>query len=571
MDISIILPTRDRINAVTELIQTIYDTSDDFSKVEICLYIDPDDNNSKEGLLKLIEIYGQNVKFTTCNEKINLSQMWNYAYDNISTGEIIMLCGDDIRFRTKSWDTIIKNEFSKIDDKIMLIFGNDLLQCDRLATHAFVHRRWIQVSGFWLPPYFCAWYVDTWLDDVSKMINRRLYLPNIITEHMHYTIGKSAYDETTKRCMENANRENPSVIWNKTGWERVAHANLLLEYIEKNKCQYIPKKILVTGGLGMIGSNLIKELINTEKYDKNNIYVVDNLWRGCIDNIMHNNVPVINVDTNVFYNDLSNPAQIDHIITSNNIDTVIHLADVVAGVGYVTQNELFVFNQNILINSNTIRSIYNCRNHVKAFINIGTACCFPKKLQSSLEAKLCEDQLYPAEPETGYGWSKLMGMYETELLQKETDILCCNLMFHNVYGTPCDMGERSQVIPSLIKKAITYKSENDFIVWGSGNQGRAFVHVNDVVSSVIMAMKNGYNCGVIQIGPSNCNSIKEIAEIIVEKSGKAINIQYDTSKPEGDFGRCADFSKANKILGWYPKIDIKQGISQMYETIEKHM
>jgi nucleoside-diphosphate-sugar epimerase len=181
---------------------------------------------------------------------------------------------------------------------------------------------------------------------------------------------------------------------------------------------------------------------------------------------------------------------------------------------------------------------------------------------------LDETQLFPAEPETSYGWSKLMGLYETELLQQDTSILCCNLMFHNVYGTPCDIGERSQVIPSLIKKAINYSDNNDFEVWGSGNQGRAFLHVDDAVKSIILAMRKGYNAGCIQIGPDKCITIKEIAETIVKISGKNINIKYDTSKPEGDFGRCANFDKASKIIGWYPTVEIEKGLLDMYKHID---
>lgn len=198
----------------------------------------------------------------------------------------------------------------------------------------------------------------------------------------------------------------------------------------------------------MIGSNLIKSLIFYEKYNKNDIFVVDNLWRGRLENICN----YIDIETNFFNLDLYQPNQLDCIIIKHNIDTIIHLADIVAGIGYVTKNEWFIFNRNIVINSNTIQSIKNCSCQIKAFINISTACCFPKKLQLSLESKLNETQLFPAEPETSYGWSKLMGIYETELLQNNSNILCCNLIFHNIYGYPCDIGERSQVIPSLIKK-----------------------------------------------------------------------------------------------------------------------
>jgi len=232
MDYSIIIPTKKREIAVNELLESIYSTSDNFEKIEICFYIDYNDKETETYILKLIEKYGKNIKYTTSETNINLSQMWNYAYENISTGEIIMLCGDDIRFRTKSWDTIIKNEFLKVNDKILLVFGDDLLQNERLATHSFVHRKWIEVSGFWLPPYFCADYVDTWLDFVARKINRIKYLPNIITEHMHFSVNKSAYDENTKKRLENAIKENPEKIYENKENERIEHSNKLLEYIK---------------------------------------------------------------------------------------------------------------------------------------------------------------------------------------------------------------------------------------------------------------------------------------------------------------------------------------------------
>jgi nucleoside-diphosphate-sugar epimerase len=183
---------------------------------------------------------------------------------------------------------------------------------------------------------------------------------------------------------------------------------------------------------------------------------------------------------------------------------------------------------------------------------------------------LKEDELYPAEPESAYGWSKLMGQLETDFLEKETGIPCCTLMFHNVYGSPCDFGERSQVIPALIRKAINYPNE-PFNVWGSGEQGRAFIHVNDIVDGICLALEKGWGHGHIQLGPSVCTSIKEIAETIVKISGKDINVFYDISKPEGDKARSADFSKASELLNWEPKIDLLDGLKEQYEWIKKQL
>ena len=98
-------------------------------------------------------------------------------------------------------------------------------------------------------------------------------------------------------------------------------------------------------------------------------------------------------------------------------------------------------------------------------------------------------------------------------------------------------------------------------------QGRAFVHVNDVVDAILAALQNGYGYGAIQIGPDKCTSIQEIAKAVVQASRKNISITFDTSKPEGDKGRCADYSKAKKILDWEPKVQLMEGISELYTWV----
>ena len=205
---------------------------------------------------------------------------------------------------------------------------------------------------------------------------------------------------------------------------------------------------------------------------------------------------------------------------------------------------------------------------VKGLIYVGTACSFPLTRQSSLDViPLKEDELFPALPESAYGWSKLMGQLEIGFLEKETGIPCCTLMFHNVYGSPCDFGERSQVIPALIRKAVNYPNE-PFNVWGSGQQGRAFIHVDDIVNALCLALEKGWGHGWIQIGPSECTSIREIAETVVKISGKEIDIFYDTTKPEGDKARSADWTKAKEVLGWEPKMSLKEGLQQQYDWIK---
>lgn len=326
-------------------------------------------------------------------------------------------------------------------------------------------------------------------------------------------------------------------------------------------------KILVTGGCGMIGSNLVKRLVK-EGHD---VYVIDNLWRGKLDYLNdENGKPVIDLDSHFFNVDLSTGLGIDPVVF--NVDYVVHLADIVAGIDYVFNNQGDLFRLNNLINTHLFRSVRKAgKERIKGLIYVGTACSFPLTRQNSLDViPLKEEELFPALPESAYGWSKLMGQLEVGFLEKETGIPCCTLMFHNVYGSPCDYGERSQVIPALIRKAINYPNE-PFNVWGSGKQGRAFIHVNDIVDALVLALEKGWGHGWIQIGPSECTSIREIAEAVVKISGKDIVPFYDTTKPEGDKARSADWTKAKEVLGWEPKVGLEEGLKQQYDWVKSQI
>lgn len=316
----------------------------------------------------------------------------------------------------------------------------------------------------------------------------------------------------------------------------------------------------------MIGSNIVKRLVK----DGWDVYVADNLWRGKVEYLIENDRPIIDLDTHFLKKDLSIYNEVKEIIGIT--DYILHLADIVAGIDYVFQNQGELFRINNLINSN----VFDCcrkvgRKKIKGVLYVGTVCSFPLDRQNILNPQpLHEEELFPAMPESAYGWSKLIGQLELGYLEKETGIPCCTLMFHNVYGTPTDFGERSQVIPALIRKAVNYPKE-PFTVWGCGEQGRAFIYVDDVVEALALALEKGWGHGYIQIGPSYCTPIKEIAEKIITISGKDIRPFYDISKPEGDKARCADYSKARKILGWRPTVSLDEGLHKVYTWTERQI
>lgn len=298
------------------------------------------------------------------------------------------------------------------------------------------------------------------------------------------------------------------------------------------------------------------------------VRVIDNLWRGKLENLDTEAGPLFDIARQFHLADLTDYGKCLELI--RDVDIAYHLADVVAGVDYVFDHEPFIFRQNLLINTNVLAACVV--NRIPNYVYAGTACSFPKELQM-LEgiAALKEDQTYPAAPESAYGWGKLMGEYEAELAQRNHGINVGLLRFHNVYGpgVSFDPG-RSQALPALARKAILFPKEK-FVVWGSGKQYRDFVYIDDVIDALLSVISRGMNKGVIQIGSENPTTLREAAETIVRISGKPIPMQFDTSKPEGDRGRIAVCDRAKDILDWRGKINFDTGVERMYRWIERQL
>lgn len=321
--------------------------------------------------------------------------------------------------------------------------------------------------------------------------------------------------------------------------------------------------ICITGGAGMIGSSFVKYLIDSG-VDSSNLFIIDNLWRGKKEYLKNHNGDMLIPEENFYQLDLA----VDDIPSQlvDKVNVLIHLADIVAGIGYVFNNQYEIFRQNNLINTNTFNAF--SKGNLNKIIYAGTACSFPKNLQNGLDSILSEEQLFPAEPESAYGWSKLLGQLELNYLAEAHNIKTTTLMFHNVYGINTDYdSERSQVIPSIINRIIDCNEGDTFEVWGSGNQGRAFVHVNDICKALYEALEKNTS-EYIQIGPDVCTSIRDIVENLISISNKKLSIKFDLTKPEGDKGRCANYNLAKKELGWTPSVDLTIGLTELYQWIK---
>jgi len=322
--------------------------------------------------------------------------------------------------------------------------------------------------------------------------------------------------------------------------------------------KHLQNKVYITGVAGMIGSNTARALLEDGLF----VVGIDNLWRGTKDNIadllLHKNFIFRHADLisdNDWYRDI------------DATDTLIHIADIVAGIGYVFSNEWSVFQKNLLINSSVARVVSQVE--PARFIYLGTACSYPQHLQRSVKTStLNESNKFPAEPESGYGWSKLVGEIEFRLVIKNTNTRFTVLDLHNVYGWPCIYRDTtSQVIPSLIFKALNAQ-DRKLHVWGDGRQGRAFLHVSDVVSAIRQTLVYSGTYSTFMIGPNHCTTIGEVAQLIQSHPKIGIDeIVFDLSKPTGDIGRFADSTLALRELGWSPEVNFQKGLYELIDRI----
>lgn len=219
--ISLLVPTRGRAREFSRMVRSAFKTATHSRFIEIVSYHDEDDPELT--LYPNFCLYPFREHTSIVGEQILLSQAWNECFSQ-ARGEILMHCGDDIIFRTPGWDVEVRQTFARYPDKIVLVHGDDCSpNTDVLATHGFLHRKWAETVGYFVPPKFSSDWNDVWLTEIADLIGRRVKIP-IVTEHMHYAFGKAEHDLTYRQREERGARDDVGAIYENSKEERVEDA-----------------------------------------------------------------------------------------------------------------------------------------------------------------------------------------------------------------------------------------------------------------------------------------------------------------------------------------------------------
>ena len=310
------------------------------------------------------------------------------------------------------------------------------------------------------------------------------------------------------------------------------------------------RTVLITGGAGFIGSHLVKKLLDLEC----TVSVVDNFSRGDRENIR----PFID-QIRLYPVDLT---ELENCLTySKNVDYIFHLAASVGGIQYIKKENVGGLTPSILMNTNMLEAAR--RNDVERFLFTSSACVYKEKSQTLNRFK--EEDAYPANPATTYGWAKLLGEIQCKSYYLDYGIKSSVVRIFNAYGENENLDPKwSHVIPSLIRRAILYPKE-EYRIFGDGKQERAFLYVEDCVDGLLLAMEKIDDAEPINLGSDQLISIQKLAEKIAEISGKQMEIEHDPAGPQGTHKYCADVIKMKKTLNWAPKISLDEGLRRTYE------
>jgi len=315
------------------------------------------------------------------------------------------------------------------------------------------------------------------------------------------------------------------------------------------------ERILVTGGGGFIGSHVARYLYLQGNY----VRVVDIKFDDYIKGRYYSER--LRLDLRVWENCL---------LATKGIDKVYHFAANMGGIGFITRVGAEVMHDNVLMNTYMLEA--SRRNKVKRFLFSSSACVYPAYKQTSPDVKgLKEEDAYPAEPDSFYGWEKLFTEKMCEAYQRDYGMDIRIVRYHNIYGPEGTYkGGREKAPAALCRKVAEASNPGTITIWGDGKQTRSFCYIDDAVRGTVMLMESDYD-KPINIGSDRLVTIDELADIIIKISGKKITKKYDLSAPQGVRGRNADITLARKVLGWEPKVSLEEGLARTYKWIEQQV
>ena len=293
--------------------------------------------------------------------------------------------------------------------------------------------------------------------------------------------------------------------------------------------------VLVTGGGGFLGSHLV------ERLEKEGIepFVAR---RGDYD--------------------LTVPSDAEQLFADAQPDLVFHLAAEVGGIGANMANPARYWYANLMMGTHVLEQ--SRRAELEKLVLVGTICSYPKFAPVPFR----EDDLwdgYPEETNAPYGVAKKALLVGAQAYREQYGLNTAFLLPVNLYGPRDNFDlQSSHVIPALIRKMFEAqeRGEGEVVLWGDGSPTREFLYVEDCAEALWLASQRYDGPEPVNLGTGEEISIRELAEVIADKTGFGGEIVWDTSKPNGQPRRRLDVSRAEERFGFRARTPFSEGIER---------
>ncbi len=304
------------------------------------------------------------------------------------------------------------------------------------------------------------------------------------------------------------------------------------------------KKILVTGGAGFLGKQVVQQLVSVG-VDAENILI----------------------PRSQDY-DLTGMAACQKAVESQ--DIIIHLAAHVGGIGLNREKPAELFYDNLMMGTQLIHAAYQAG--AEKFVCVGTICAYPKFTPVPFK----EDDLwagYPEETNAPYGIAKKALLVQLEAYRQQYGFDGIYLLPVNLYGPEDNFDPRSShVIPALIHKVHEAQMRGDkaLPVWGDGSPTREFLYSTDAARGIVMATQHYSDAAPVNLGTNSEISIRDLAELICDVMDFEGELVWQTDQPNGQPRRCLDTERAKKAFGFEAQVDFREGLKNTVSWYRKH-
>jgi GDP-L-fucose synthase len=312
---------------------------------------------------------------------------------------------------------------------------------------------------------------------------------------------------------------------------------------------YRRKRVVVLGGAGFVGSHLVEKLIERGA----NVLVVDDNSRGHTDHSRAEH----------YFRDILDAPDLPIIF--HDADIVFNLAASVAGVLYNQSHHLEMFLKNV--NLQLLPLMIAAEKRVPTYLQVSSVCVYGTDQTEHADDKLrFYDLSRPTSANEGYTWGKRVGEWATS--QVEIPHLV-TVRPSNIYGPRDYFDDRAHVIPALIKK--TLEPGNVIEAYGSGDEVREFLYVEDAAEGMIQALQKGEAGEVYNLGARGFStSIRDLLGMIQRLCGTDKEVIWKDSYHPGDSIRYSNTFMLQS-LGWQAKISLAEGLAKTIDWYNRRI